>query len=63
MQAAAFTVRGFNVEIAQIHDIITEKHTGLLRMQFWRDLLESTYKVCTHSPAENTGDGFKHTMW
>ena len=38
-------VRGFNVEVAQIHDVISEKQTGLMRVQFWRDLVDSTYKV------------------
>ena len=45
LQAAAFTIRSFNVEVAQIGDIVTEKSIGLMRIQFWRDLLDSVYKV------------------
>lgn len=45
VQVTAFALRGFNVEVAQIHDVVTEKQTGLMRIQFWRDLLDSVYKV------------------
>lgn len=45
VHAAAFAVRALNVEVAHIHDVVTEKQTGLVRIQFWRDLLDSVYKV------------------
>ena len=47
-QAAAFAVRAFNVEVAQIGDLVTEKDIGVMRVQFWRDLLDSVYKVNTN---------------
>ncbi len=46
VQLPAFIIRAFNVEVAQIHDLVTEKSTGQFRIQFWRDLLDSAYKVC-----------------
>lgn len=50
LQAAAFTIRSFNVEVAQIGDIVTERNIGVMRIQFWRDLLDSVYKVACILP-------------
>ncbi|TRZ13984.1 hypothetical protein HGM15179_013133 [Zosterops borbonicus] len=42
-RTSAFALRAFNVELAQIKDSITQKTTGLMRMQFWRDAVENIY--------------------
>ncbi|XP_064248114.1 NADH dehydrogenase (ubiquinone) complex I, assembly factor 6 isoform X1 [Passer domesticus] len=42
-RTSAFALRAFNVELAQIKDSITQKTTGLMRMQFWRDAVEDIY--------------------
>ncbi|KAK3765139.1 hypothetical protein RRG08_027779 [Elysia crispata] len=36
-QRAAFALRAFNVELAQVQDAVSENKIGLMRMQFWRD--------------------------
>ncbi|KGL74684.1 NADH dehydrogenase (ubiquinone) complex I, assembly factor 6, partial [Tinamus guttatus] len=41
-RTSAFALRAFNVELAQA-DSITQKGTGLMRMQFWRDAVENIY--------------------
>lgn len=33
----------FNVEVARIRDAVTEPHLGLIRLQWWRDTVESLY--------------------
>ena len=33
------------MEVALIHDVVTEHKIGNMRIQFWRDLLENVYKV------------------
>ncbi|XP_061304054.1 NADH dehydrogenase (ubiquinone) complex I, assembly factor 6 isoform X3 [Pezoporus flaviventris] len=47
-RTSAFALRAFNVELAQIKDSITQKTTGLMRMQFWRDAVEGIY--CDNPP-------------
>ncbi|XP_069710481.1 NADH dehydrogenase (ubiquinone) complex I, assembly factor 6 isoform X2 [Phaenicophaeus curvirostris] len=42
-RTSAFALRAFNVELAQIKDSITQKTTGLMRMQFWRETVEDIY--------------------
>ncbi|GFS04190.1 NADH dehydrogenase (ubiquinone) complex I, assembly factor 6 [Elysia marginata] len=37
VQRAAFALRAFNVELAQVQDAVSENKIGLMRMQFWRD--------------------------
>ncbi|KAK2193638.1 hypothetical protein NP493_11g14025 [Ridgeia piscesae] len=41
---AAFAVRAFNVEIAQIRDLVSERNIALMRIHFWKDTLERIYK-------------------
>ncbi|XP_064910107.1 NADH dehydrogenase (ubiquinone) complex I, assembly factor 6 isoform X2 [Columba livia] len=47
-RTSAFALRAFNVELAQIKDSITQKTTGLMRMQFWREAVENIY--CDNPP-------------
>ncbi|XP_061227020.1 NADH dehydrogenase (ubiquinone) complex I, assembly factor 6 isoform X2 [Neopsephotus bourkii] len=47
-RTSAFALRAFNVELAQIKDSISQKTTGLMRMQFWRDTVEGIY--CDNPP-------------
>ena len=42
-RAAAFAVSAFNVEVASVRDQVTDKTIGLMRLQFWRDTVESLY--------------------
>ncbi|XP_025116100.1 NADH dehydrogenase (ubiquinone) complex I, assembly factor 6-like isoform X2 [Pomacea canaliculata] len=41
VQRAAFAIRAFNVEIAQVRDVVSEKKIGFMRMQFWKDVLQN----------------------
>lgn len=34
----------FNVEVTRIRDAVTEPHLGLIRLQWWRDTVESLYE-------------------
>ncbi|KAK3744479.1 hypothetical protein QZH41_012892 [Actinostola sp. cb2023] len=43
-QNSAFAIRAFNVELAQIRDVVTDKQIGKARMQFWKEILEQIYK-------------------
>ncbi|NXC12337.1 NDUF6 factor, partial [Corythaeola cristata] len=42
-RTSAFALRAFNMYPFQIKDSITQKTTGLMRMQFWREAVESIY--------------------
>lgn len=44
VQSTVFAIRAFNVETAQIRDLVTEKATGKMRVQFWRDSINAIYK-------------------
>lgn len=44
VQPAVFAIRAFNVETAQIKDLVTERATGKMRVQFWRDSIDAIYK-------------------
>lgn len=44
-QKAVFALRAFNVEVALIQDVVSEKGVGLMRLQFWKDALDKIYKV------------------
>lgn len=49
----------FNVEILRIRDAVTEPQLGLIRLQWWRDTVESLYQVGTasgHPVAEALGN-------
>lgn len=41
---SAFAIRAFNVEISQIRDQISDYKIGEMRLQFWTDALNNTYK-------------------
>ncbi|XP_004697524.1 NADH dehydrogenase (ubiquinone) complex I, assembly factor 6 isoform X1 [Echinops telfairi] len=41
---AAFALRAFNVELAQVKDSVSEKPIGLMRMQFWKTTVEDLYQ-------------------
>ncbi|KAK2141392.1 hypothetical protein LSH36_1109g00039 [Paralvinella palmiformis] len=43
-RTSAFAIRAFNVEVAQIQDIVSEKHIGLMRIQFWREALDKIFQ-------------------
>ncbi|XP_050598479.1 NADH dehydrogenase (ubiquinone) complex I, assembly factor 6 [Bombus affinis] len=43
-EAAAFAIRAFNVEVAQIRDQVSDYKIGEMRLQFWSDALNNTYK-------------------
>ncbi|CAN7938037.1 unnamed protein product, partial [Ixodes hexagonus] len=41
---AALAVRAFNVELAQIQDVVSRPEIGLMRLQFWTDTVEQIYE-------------------
>ncbi|XP_023931837.1 NADH dehydrogenase (ubiquinone) complex I, assembly factor 6 [Lingula anatina] len=43
-RSAAFAIRAFNVEIAQVRDVVTDKKVGQMRMQFWKDSIERVFQ-------------------
>ena len=43
-KASAFAIRAFNVEISQIRDQVRDYKIGEMRLQFWTDALNNTYK-------------------
>lgn len=43
-QRAAFALRAFNVELAQVRDMVSEKQIGLMRMRFWKDSIDKIFK-------------------
>ena len=47
VRSAAFAVRAFNVQIAQVCDVTSDRTIAQMRMQFWRDTLDAVYKVET----------------
>ncbi|XP_073924967.1 NADH dehydrogenase (ubiquinone) complex I, assembly factor 6 isoform X2 [Castor canadensis] len=47
-RSSAFALRAFNVELAQVKDSVSEKTTGLMRMQFWKKAVEDIY--CDNPP-------------
>ncbi|XP_004474751.1 NADH dehydrogenase (ubiquinone) complex I, assembly factor 6 isoform X2 [Dasypus novemcinctus] len=47
-RSSAFALRAFNVELAQVKDLISEKAIGLMRMQFWKKTVEDIY--CDNPP-------------
>ncbi|KFO83602.1 NADH dehydrogenase (ubiquinone) complex I, assembly factor 6, partial [Buceros rhinoceros silvestris] len=47
-RTSAFALRAFNMCPFQIKDSITQKTTGLMRMQFWREAVEGIY--CDNPP-------------
>ncbi|XP_032761900.1 NADH dehydrogenase (ubiquinone) complex I, assembly factor 6 [Rattus rattus] len=47
-QRSASALRAFNVELAQVKDLVSEKTIGLMRMQFWRKAVEDMF--CDNPP-------------
>jgi NADH dehydrogenase [ubiquinone] 1 alpha subcomplex assembly factor 6 len=43
-----FAVRAFNIELAIIKDVISDSdpNIGTMRLDFWRQVINSCYKVC-----------------
>ncbi|XP_072324174.1 NADH dehydrogenase (ubiquinone) complex I, assembly factor 6 isoform X2 [Scyliorhinus torazame] len=41
--SSVFALRAFNVELAQVQDLVTQKTIGLMRMQYWRQMIEDIY--------------------
>eukprot|EP00112_Aurelia_sp_Birch-Aquarium-sp1_P019555 Seg4855.1 transcript_id=Seg4855.1/GoldUCD/mRNA.D3Y31 product="NADH dehydrogenase complex I assembly factor 6" protein_id=Seg4855.1/GoldUCD/D3Y31 len=41
---AAFAIRAFNVEIAKIKDSVTENRIGMMKLQFWKDVIQEIYE-------------------
>ncbi|KAL5022784.1 hypothetical protein ScPMuIL_001939 [Solemya velum] len=44
VRTTSFAVRAFNIELAQIRDVVSDKQRGLMRMQFWKDTLNQIYQ-------------------
>ncbi|XP_041376503.1 NADH dehydrogenase (ubiquinone) complex I, assembly factor 6-like isoform X2 [Gigantopelta aegis] len=44
VQRAAFALRAFNIELAQVRDTVTDGNRGLMKMQFWKDGIEQIYR-------------------
>lgn len=43
IKSAAFAVRAFNVEVAQVEDQVRDSRIGAMRLQFWADALNKVY--------------------
>ncbi|XP_014479962.1 PREDICTED: NADH dehydrogenase (ubiquinone) complex I, assembly factor 6 [Dinoponera quadriceps] len=43
IRSAAFVIRAFNVEVAQVEDQVSDNKIGAMRLQFWTDALNNTY--------------------
>uniref|UniRef100_V9L821 NADH dehydrogenase (ubiquinone) complex I, assembly factor 6 n=1 Tax=Callorhinchus milii TaxID=7868 RepID=V9L821_CALMI len=41
--SSVFAIRAFNVELSQVKDSVSQKTIGLMRMQFWRKVIEDIY--------------------
>lgn len=41
---AYVTLRAFNVELAQVRDVVTNPMIGRMRMQFWRDTVDESFR-------------------
>ncbi|KAJ7985496.1 hypothetical protein DPEC_G00352630 [Dallia pectoralis] len=41
---SSLAVRAFNVELAQVKDSVSQKAIGLMRMQFWKTVVEDIYR-------------------
>lgn len=44
VRASVFAVRAFNVELARVQDAVSDPNIGRMRLQFWRDSLDSIYQ-------------------
>lgn len=43
IKSAAFAIRAFNVEVAQVEDQVSDSRIGAMRLQFWADTLNAVY--------------------
>ncbi|GAB1868706.1 UPF0551 protein C8orf38-like protein [Camponotus japonicus] len=43
IKSAAFAIRAFNVEVAQVEDQVSDNKIGAMRLQFWTDALNNIY--------------------
>lgn len=43
IKSAAFSIRAFNVEVAQVEDQVSDNKIGAMRLQFWTDALNNIY--------------------
>jgi NADH dehydrogenase [ubiquinone] 1 alpha subcomplex assembly factor 6 len=50
MLSAYLAIRAFNIEVARIADLVSNPTVGSIRMQFWRDTINSTFDA--QPPAE-----------
>lgn len=44
VRTSAIAIRAFNIEIANVHDIVSDIRIGQMRMKFWEETLEKLYK-------------------
>jgi len=53
LRRSAFAIRAFSAEISGVRDIVSDVNIGKMRMQFWKDTVESIYldKVPQHPVA------------
>jgi phytoene synthase len=51
-----FALYAFNAEVAGIREKVTEPMMGLMRLQFWRDLLAGVYAKNTPAPTHPTAE-------
>ncbi|XP_018392080.1 PREDICTED: NADH dehydrogenase (ubiquinone) complex I, assembly factor 6 [Cyphomyrmex costatus] len=45
IKSAAFAIRAFNVEVAQVEDQVSDNRIGAMRLQFWTDALNGIYNA------------------
>lgn len=43
LRTIGFAVRAFNVEVAQVRDMVSDVKIGEMRMQFWKDAIDKTF--------------------
>ncbi|OAP62624.1 hypothetical protein AYL99_01851 [Fonsecaea erecta] len=46
---AYFAIRAFNIELARIPDVVSMPQIGAMRMQFWRETIDKTFKLAPPS--------------
>lgn len=59
LRRTAFTLRAFNVELAQIRDLTTSDSTAQIRFQFWLDIVDEIYAKKTGKLAESIGGRYQ----
>jgi NADH dehydrogenase [ubiquinone] 1 alpha subcomplex assembly factor 6 len=43
-RAAGIALRALNIELSQVKDVVSEKKIGEMRIQFWRDAIDLSFK-------------------